>query len=228
MRNIKDSIIEKETANKVVDCFWKSGEISLPLKKIVLRPVDECDREKFIELQKENAIMPEMFKKEKFKDYLWQEHTNETALIGSILLGNEYVGYCGIKDVTHDRWEITIEILKKWQHKGIGFITISILLEAIKVRLGITEFRIRIAAENYTSQRLFEKLGAKPNGISEFLLHGEEIVKVEEENLHLIDDKMITLAEKFKVEPRKLLSHVLEYKLVWDKENRMTAVRFVD
>ena len=39
--------------------------------------------------------------------------------------------------------------------------------------------------------------------------------KCEEENLHLIDEDVIALAQKFNVEPRKLLSHVLEYKLVW-------------
>jgi len=62
-----------------------------------------------------------------------------------------------------------------------------------------------------------EKLGAKPNGISEFLLHGKEhLEQWEDENLHLLDEKLITLAEQFQVEPRKLLSHVLEYKLIYD------------
>ena len=34
-------------------------------------------------------------------------------------------------------------------------------------------------------------------------------------NLEEIDDKLIQVAEKFGVEPRKLLSHVLEYELIW-------------
>lgn len=31
-----------------------------------------------------------------------------------------------------------------------------------------------------------------------------------------LDERMQELAKKFNVEPRKLLSHVLEYKLTWD------------
>ena len=66
------------------------------------------------------------------------------------------------------------------------------------------------------SRRLFEKLGAVPYGIAEYLLHKEEdIIRCEEENLSKIDDRLIQPAEKFAVEPRKLLSHVLEYELRW-------------
>ena len=43
-----------------------------------------------------------------------------------------------------------------------------------------------------------------------FLLTG-----CEEDNLHLIDADTISLAGKFGVEPRKLLSHILEYSLPW-------------
>lgn len=90
------------------------------------------------------------------------------------------------------------------------------MLSEIKSRLNVSEFRVRIDTENYTSQKLFEKLGAEPNGISEFMLHGEaDIHRCEEENIYLIDERMQELAKRFNVEPRKLLSHVLEYRLVW-------------
>ena len=39
--------------------------------------------------------------------------------------------------------------------------------------------------------------------------------KCEEDNLQYIDDRLIALSAKFQVEPRKLLSHVLEYTLSW-------------
>ena len=38
---------------------------------------------------------------------------------------------------------------------------------------------------------------------------------MEKENLNLIDAATVALADKFGVEPRKLLSHVLEYTLSW-------------
>lgn len=86
----------------------------------------------------------------------------------------------------------------------------------MKSRLQKNKFRIKIEDDNYASQALFEKLGAVPYGIAEHMLHKEEdIHRCEEENLHEIDDKLINIAKKFDVEPRKLLSHVLEYSLKW-------------
>lgn len=67
---------------------------------------------------------------------------------------------------------------------------------------GKTAFRLRIDPANTASQRLFEKLGARPNGVSEFLLHDEEaIMRCEETNLPQVDGRLIALAEKFGVEP---------------------------
>ena len=88
------------------------------------------------------------------------------------------------------------------------------MIQEIKKRTGVSEFRVLIDPENYASQKLFEKLGAVPNGISEFLLHREEnIERCENDNMDSIDDKLIEVARKFRVEPRSLLSHVLEYRL---------------
>lgn len=38
----------------------------------------------------------------------------------SVIMDNEYVGYCGIKNTTHEQWEIAIEILNKWKHRGFS------------------------------------------------------------------------------------------------------------
>lgn len=120
------------------------------------------------------------------------------------------------------RWkeeEYLLNALEKWRHKGIGYKAICIMLDEIKNSLNVSEFRVRISSDSYASQALFEKLGAIPDRISEFMLHKkEDIEQCENENAYLIDDAMIKVANKFKVEPKKLLSHVLEYKLVW-KEN---------
>ena len=156
-----------------------------------------------------------MFNDDNFKDTLWEEHRSDDAIVCTITYEGKYVGYCGIKDTTKDKWEINIELLKKYFNNGIGYRSISILLQAIKERIGVTIFRVRIELENEASQRLFEKLGAKPNGISELLLHGEQMYKFEEENLNLLDDRLIELAGKFGVESRKMLSCVLEYEIRW-------------
>ena len=126
------------------------------------------------------------------------------------------MGYCGIKNVCAEKWEVVIELLKEHTGQGVGTLAVRGLLDAVAQRCGVTEFRIRIDSDNYASQRMFEKLGALPNGVSEFLLHDvEDIRDCEEESLKDINECLIAVADKFHVEPRTLLSHVLEYKLIW-------------
>lgn len=212
-----DIATNDEMGKKIYKKFWAMGECIITENEIILRKVQDSDKHIFIELQKENNIVKSMMKEEAYRNMLWNEHIEYKAVMFSVIVDNEYVGYCGIKNTTHEQWEIAIEILNKWKHKGIGYRAISVMLDEIKNRLNVSEFRVRIDAENYPSQRLFEKLGAEPNGISEFLLHEEaDIRRCEEENIHLLDERIQKLAKQFNVEPRKLLSHVLEYKLTWD------------
>lgn len=198
--------------------FWDEGEAVYADGRITLRRVRAEDREKYIEVQRENTIMPFMFKDEGFVESLWKMHIESTALMCSVVgSGNrEYMGYCGIKNVCAEKWEVAIELLKEHTGQGIGTLAVRGLLDAVVRRCGVTEFRIRIDPDNYASQGMFEKLGALPNGISEFLLHGaEDIRDCEEENLGDIDEGLVAVADKFHVEPQVLLSHVLEYKLIW-------------
>lgn len=99
--------------------------------------------------------------------------------------------------------------------QGYGYSAVSLFLDKASGLTGISDFRSRVDTKNYICQGLMEKLGAVPNGISSLLLRDENVQKeFEEEYLYMIDDRMITLAEKFNVEPRKLLSHVWEYKII--------------
>ena len=149
---------------------------------------------------------------------MWEGHNDDTSIVFTIEKDEEYVGYCAIKDIAKIKWEISIELLRKFHRQGIGYTAISMMLDAIKERLGVSEFRVRIISDNIASRKLFEKLGAVPNGISEFLIHNKkDIDEFEEMYMHTITDDLREVAKQFNVEPRKLLSHVLEYKLVRGK-----------
>lgn len=206
---------DTEVGEGIREKFWDCGTL-FQREEITLRKVCQEDKNNFYELQRETSITPHMFQKEDFQESLWQEHIVSPMLACTILKNDKYVGYCAIKDVTKAEWEISIELLECWHGKGIGYKALKIFLDMIKERIQVCTFRVRTESDNYISQRLFEKLGAVPAGISEFLLHdSEEIIRYEEKYLYLIDEKLIEVANKFQVEPRKLLSHVLEYKLEW-------------
>ena len=58
------------------------------------------------------------------------------------------------------------------------------------------------------------KIGAKLVGIYDLAFDTEEEAKIfEEENFELITDHMRMLAKELDVAPKKLLSHVLDYRL---------------
>lgn len=215
---LADLAIADKKGQQLKDTFWTEGDIACEDASITLRKVDDCDREGYMALQKEYSLMKSMLKEQAYCDMAWNEHVEPKALMLTILKDGAYVGYCGIKSLVHEPWEIAIELLPQWTNHGIGYQAITAMMEAISSRLGVSEFRVRIGPGNRASQKLFEKLGALPNGVSEFLIHDQEALqKVEEENLHLIDEDLIALAAKFGVEPRNLLSHVLEYTLTYSK-----------
>ena len=128
---------------------------------------------------------------------------------------NESVGYLGIKDTACDPWEVAIELDGKHTHCGFGSRCIPLFLNELSRITGKTEFRATVMPDNIPSQRCFEKLGAKLIGICNdgYIRLPEEQAKFEETHMDLIDDNIRGLAGWLGVEPRKLLTHVLEYRM---------------
>lgn len=223
LKTLEDSLLaerlvknasNEEDGRIIKEKFWREGIVHIS-EDMILRDTREEDKDSFLEIQKQYGLFKSMLQEEAYQNMLWNEHTGKKALSCSILVNGQYAGYCGINNVAHETWEICIELLKEWTGQGVGYAAVNALIGAIGGRLNVKEFRIRIDPGNVASRKLFEKLGAVPNGISTHLLHKEEdILRCEEENLESIDEELTTLAARFGVEPRKLLSHVLEYRLV--------------
>ncbi len=127
---------------------------------------------------------------------MWEEHIKDVSIACYIIdsATKDYIGYCGIKNISLPKWGIAIELPKSQTGKGIGDLALGNCLNAVKERSDISEFCVRIDSDNYASQKLVEKMGVVPNGTGEFLLYDEEdILKCEEDNLNCIDglsDKM--------------------------------------
>lgn len=196
----KKMIIAECSEYQVTELFWRTGNIVSPDGRIILRKISEADKEKFLELQYENALIPFMFREEKFQNDLWEEHLEQNALRCSIVYAetDEYIGYCGVKNLSDSMWELEIELLKKWTHQGIGYMAMREFLDTVVYNTDVSEFRIRVNPDNYASQGLMRKLGAVPNGVSELLLHDEEAIRrCEEENMGCIDDRLKEVAVEF-------------------------------
>ena len=184
---------------------------------IILRKAIEDDKEPYYQLKREYAYMKSAFSKPEFKDELWQEYLSEESLYYTIAKkeDNNFIGYCGVKNLNRKVWEIAIEIKSDYCHQGYGYSALKMYLETVAGISNRHEFASRVDTDNIASQNLMEKLGFQPHGLSEFLLHKEEDkLAAEEEYKDKLDARYMALAKKFKVEPKKLLSHVLEYRIV--------------
>jgi RimJ/RimL family protein N-acetyltransferase len=185
--------------------------------EIILRKAIADDCEPYYQLKKEYAYMKSAFAKPEYKDELWQEYLSEESLYYTIAKkeDNAFIGYCGVKNLDRRIWEIAIEIKSNCCHKGYGYRALKMYLETVTGISKRHEFASRVDTDNIASQNLMEKLGFQPYGLSEFLLHKEEDqLAAEEEYKDKLDDRYMVLAKKFNVEPRKLLSHVLEYRII--------------
>lgn len=184
---------------------------------IILRKAIDDDQKPYYQLKEKYAYMKSAFAKPEFKDELWQEYLSDESLYFTIANkeDNTFIGYCGVKNLKRKIWEIAIEIRSEYCHLGYGYRALKMYLETVANISKRHEFASRVDTDNTASQNLMEKLGFQPYGLSEFLLHKEEDkLAAEEEYKDQLDDRYMALAKKFNVEPRKLLSHVLEYRIV--------------
>ena len=211
-----DKAKKEESAARIRESFWRFGKEIRASDKITIREVCASDREPFLELRKIYSLTKAVLENEVYQSVAWHEHTKQTSLMFTILHEGNYAGYCGIQDLTKEVWEISIELLPEKTGKGIGFSAISAMLNGLRDRLGVRHYRVRIEPTNCASQGLFEKLGAVPNGLSEpWQQNPEDLTQLEQENMSLLDENIFKVAAKFSVEPHSLLSHVLEYTLMW-------------
>lgn len=195
----------------------KRGHLLVENDKVILRAISDEDYDDYMEVSYECAIMRSAFKEIAFKKDLWESFLSVTAANFSIFdkVSGEYAGYCGIKNINVENWELVIELLKKYRHRGYGYHALVEMLNALTALTGKTTYRSRVDSDNYASQNLMKKLGAIPNGISEMFIHGEDLRKFQEENKNLIDDKLRKLAKEFHVAPIDLIGHVLEFRIDW-------------
>ena len=193
----------------------KRGEVLAKDDKVILKAISNKEYENYMAVSYECAIIKGFFKRKSFRKDLWESFLEDTAANYSIFdkATGEYVGYCGIKNLNKMNWELAIELLKKYRNQGYGYHALRLMLSALTGLTGKRIYRSRVEPDNYASQKLMKKIGAKPNGISELFIYGEDLQRFQEENRDLIDNKLEKLANEFGVEPIDLIGRVLEFRI---------------
>mgnify|MGYP004521329231 FL=1 len=225
IEGIEKNVVQEEPLVIERSSLPQAGDVLAVGEKIILCVIREEEREKYLAVSYEYSYMKGAYKDERFVETTWKEFLSEASFVCSIYekKSDEYVGYCSIKKLSKCDWELAIELKPEECHKGYGTEALPLLVQAMHRLTGIRYFRARVEIDNHASQGLMKKLGATPNGISEFLLHGEEIEKFQEENKENITDEIRAVAAGFCMDAEDILGYVLEYRFDVKKKQAVNA-----
>ena len=183
---------------------------------ILLRGYREEDNDFIRQIKKENSYNPEEYDNDEFWNMssMWLRRRNSFLCSVINKKDNQFIGYILIKDTSRNLWEIAIELLADHCNKGYGFRALSAFLPVVSKLTGKKQFQALVEVDNLPSQRLMEKSGARLIDLYDYAFHGDEekAAAFEESHLDRITDRIIDLANQIGVEPRKLLSNVLDYR----------------
>lgn len=195
--------------------FPKTGMLIGEDRDVVMFVTKASEKEEYLSLSHTYSQMKNAYKDEKFLEKIWNSFIGENVFACSVYdkKTKTFVGYCTIKELRQKEWELAIELKPEWCHRGYGTQALTLFVNCVTEITGNYIYRARMEIDNYASQALLKKLGAYPNGISEYELHGKNLDQFKRENTDLIDDKLQAVAEEFCMEAEDILGYVLEYRL---------------
>ncbi len=217
-----DDIIRVMADTKDKAAGWDfSKEKTLPVfardEDVVLRPINSGDVDFYIGITTQyTSVYREVIREDvhRKESLFLLDLCHPESFYCVIEVDGIPAGYLGIKDTRADVWEIAIELDRGYTGRGYGPESIKLFLNEVSRISGKTKFSALVETDNVPSQHCFEKLG-ELYGLHNAgtLQRSEDKALFEEKHLDLIDENMRSLAERLGVEPRKLLSHVLEYRI---------------
>ena len=98
------------------------------------------DRENYFALQKSVALFPDMVMDD---NQSWQdqfENKNRICYVIETISENSYCGECAVKDISANIPEIEIELMQEYQHQGIGYKAIIMMLNKLAKEHGNKNF----------------------------------------------------------------------------------------
>ena len=144
--------------------------------RILLRQIREEEYGLFGQVLSEGKKNKEDYQTEDTLSFYGEEINRDDALYCAVIRKDEnlFCGYIGISELSEEPWEFAIELFKKYHRQGIGYKSLSLFLESVKLRTGVSEFKSCVEGLNLASQKLMEK--AKGNLVSVTIENGTPVM----------------------------------------------------
>lgn len=210
---------------QVPDDGWDFGrEKSYPVfaegATLRLRPFADGDERLYYEIRESYKIFEKNVPDAEMIAVYWSETQRGSAFYCVVqrVSDSEKLGYIALKDTSKDVWEVAIELLPAYCGRGYGTEAIPLFLNRVRAITEKDQYQFVVEVDNIPCQRCMEKIRARLTGVVNLVFDDpERAERFEEDNLDLISNRIEELALELGIEPRKLLSHVLDYRLcLWD------------
>lgn len=134
----------------------------------VLRPMKETDKQAYMHLLSENALVDESPIGKEVREEMWLNRINKNTVTYSICSSQngEFMGYCQYKNLSTSKPDIGIELLPQFRKQGIGYGVCSALIRVFFEKTASSEIYYKVERKNAASIALVEKLGGKRDGVN--------------------------------------------------------------
>lgn len=194
----------------------KASDVYAENEMLKICPFTESDRAFYTAVRDAYARIDIDTSLESRERAYWEGVQPDTVFYCTIVLKEtgERIGYIAFKNTASNLWEFAIEILPQFCYKEYGPMAVALFLNRTKEITGKNQYQALVEPDNIPSQRCMNKLNAELVDIFNLMFEDEdEAEQFENENTDLITDHMLQLAEMLDVEPKKLLSNVLDYRI---------------
>lgn len=183
---------------------------------ICLRPFSMGDERFYSLIREQYKIFDKELPEEQLIASYWSETQKKSVFFCVIERTGDHakLGYIALKNTSKDLWEIAIELDREHCYQGYGTKAIKLFLQKIKEITGRSQFQFLVEVDNIPCQNCMKKVKARLSGIHNLAFNNNQDAEAfEQNNLELITAHMKTLAKDLRVAPKRLLSHVLDYRL---------------
>lgn len=128
----------------------------------VLRRLQETDKDNYMKLTLDYSSIAKAYEDESFYELTWEQALKSKDLYLSLFDKHTgtYLGNLMLKNLSDEKQEIGIDIVREHRRKGIGYAAVKLLMSRAKEVSGTDIFEVRIYSDNIPSTKLFKKLGA--------------------------------------------------------------------
>lgn len=194
----------------------KAGGVFAEDSTLRLRPFSDKDKWSYYEIRRPYRIFKDNTPEDELIANYWVETQGDTEFFCMVERASDgqIIGYITLKDTSKDLWEVAIELRPDYCGFGYGPAAILLFLNRIRDITGKRQYNFLVEVDNIPCQRCMGKIKAKLTGLMDIVFDDrEQAEKFEKENLDMITEHLEGLAAELGVEPRKLLSNVLDYRL---------------